>query len=496
MTSRFVGTCNKKFKTSLRKTPEEKGEHITTLLWGDLVHELETQGDFTKITARERTGWVPTNALSDTSLLEIYVTDCGQGDAILVKTPNGKWHLLDGGTMLGKQMTKTGAPNFVRWKFIKDLMEPKVSLENVFLTHADLDHFGGLIDLFSGHLYDDDRGARPFEIDVQNFYHNGMARFKDAPPLGAGQSGRVTAFPRGDHGINPKGKFIAELLDNSATFLPARPFDDDFGGLAALASLIPHNVRRLSYLDKHVPGYGPGENQVTMRVLGPILEEFAPGKFGLRDLGPESFTRNGHSIVIRLDYGQARILLTGDLNTLSQRLLLSYHPASEFAVDVAKACHHGAEDIDISFTKAIKARATIISSGDNEAYSHPRPLAMGASARYGREAVGLDGKALPPLTYSTELARSVKLCFAKSVEVDLAEAPPPKKEIVEDSKTRVMPDQDKAKYRRLPFTPIATDLIYGLVNVRTDGKYILLATLYEAKSDFDIQVIKAGVNPD
>ena len=47
----------------------------------------------------------------------------------------------------------------------------------------------------------------------------------------------------------------------------------------------------------------------------------------------------------------------GDLNTASQKLLLSYQAETEFAVDVAKACHHGAEDVDISFVRAMSARA-------------------------------------------------------------------------------------------------------------------------------------------
>lgn len=57
--------------------------------------------------------------------------------------------------------------------------------------------------------------------------------------------------------------------------------------------------------------------------------------------------------MLRLDYGNARILLTGDLNSKSQELLLSYQAETEFTVDVAKACHHGSEDLDISFLRAM-----------------------------------------------------------------------------------------------------------------------------------------------
>jgi hypothetical protein len=34
------------------------------------------------------------------------------------------------------------------------------------------------------------------------------------------------------------------------------------------------------------------------------------------------------------------------------------------------------------------------------------------------------------------------------------------------------------------------DLVYGLVNVRTDGKEILCATLEEKGDDFDVKVLR------
>jgi hypothetical protein len=49
-----------------------------------------------------------------------------------------------------------------------------------------------------------------------------------------------------------------------------------------------------------------------------------------------------------------------------------------------------------------------------------------------------------------------------------------------------------AKYRPLPYTPVIVDLVYGLVNVRTDGVNILCATMVEKNNDFDVKVFRAG----
>ena len=160
-------------------------------------------------------------------------------------------------------------------------------------------------------------------------------------------------------------------------------------------------------------------------------------------------------------------------------------------MDVAKACHHGAEDVDISFVRAMSARATVISSGDNEDYSNPRPVLMGASARYGRESRSDRDDVQPPLVYSTELARSVKLAFAKQVQV-VRDPPPPEK--VVPAAAGVVIEDAKPPLRSLGRTPVAADLVYGLVNVRTDGQHVLCATLEEAGTEFDVKVFRAGVN--
>jgi hypothetical protein len=115
---------------------------------------------------------------------------------------------------------------------------------------------------------------------------------------------------------------------------------------------------------------------------------------------------------------------------------------------------------------------------------------MGASARYGREALAADGETLPPLLYSTELSRSVGLDFAQRVRTRAA----PPLQFAPEALEAMFDATPQGRYRPLSWLPIAKDLVYGLVNVRSDGRRILCATMKEGSSDFDLQVFQAGVD--
>lgn len=483
---RFVNDCGGKFKVALKET-KDGGKTEAWLLWGDHVRVVQTSGGFSNVKARAKEGWIPNSVLADEGLLELYVIDVGQGDGVLMRTPDDLWHVVDAGVENDSQMTKKGMPNFIRWKFLDDLGKQKVKLRNVILSHPDFDHYGGLIDLFQGKVK---RPDREFEVEVENFYHCGMGRFKNPPKLGKTKNATVAEPPFDEYGINGTDTFITELLSGKSSFrTPERPFDETFARFADLVGTVPANVRRLSHLDEYLPDYGADE-EVTIRVLGPIVEQ-VNGAPGLREFDSESVTRNGHSIVLRVDFGKTRILLTGDLNTAAQRLLLSYQPLDEFSVDIAKGCHHGSDDIDLRFVRAMKSRVTVISSGDNEDYAHPRPRVLGASARYGREAKAVSGELLPPLLYSTELARSVRLAFAAKVrETNTAGSE------INAGVAEIKSAERGAMFEPLDDIPICTDLVYGLINIRTDGERVVCAYMKEQGKDFDVKAFKAGVEPN
>jgi hypothetical protein len=255
-------------------------------------------------------------------------------------------------------------------------------------------------------------------------------------------------------------------------------------------------VQRIDHATGHLPGFGPGAAPAQVRILGPVTEpqngqpalRFLDG-LGKGDLSDPSLTRNGHSIVLRIDYDQVRILLTGDLNFRSQALLLKHIQGTEFHSHVAKACHHGSEDISSTFLKAMSPLATMISSGDNESYAHPRAKVLGLTGAFGElrtrgsplKYLDLsEERHVAPLIYSTELSRSIRLFapYAAFTKTD---------DLVADAKVESRSGPPKERRRDLDAWLLGDRMVYGLINVRTDGKKIVMAVLKESDASFQVE---------
>jgi len=163
----------------------------------------------------------------------------------------------------------------------------------------------------------------------------------------------------------------------------------------------------------------------------------------------------------------------------------------EFACDVAKGCHHGSDDVSYEFLSAMAPAATVISSGDSESHAHPRPSIVAASALTGHVRVD-DDELLTPLIYSTEVSRSVRM--GKITHVEAAGAGLDGDRLDGDAGATIHYAElgagdlrAKRGRRRLAGAYVVAGMIYGLVNVRTDGERVLCATLNEKKRTWDCQ---------
>lgn len=464
---------------------------VIELLWGDRVRidvTLPASG-LVAARARGRDGEIDVDELSDQSLLEVYVIDVGQGDGILIRTPDHRHLLIDGGYMRAKQPTNKNAADFIDWKFNKDYGSTEIQLEAMIASHCDADHYGGLWDLLNPDEADE---LDCNSVRVKDFYHAGVGWWKE-PGDSARSLGRKADGPEGED-------YLVTILEDrhqmeAAFASPELVPQGEWGKF--LRAMLDHQpavekVQRLSQKSEYLPGFEPVEGQASIRVLGPVEFE-VDGNPAVRSLGTNDKNTNGNSVLLRLDYGRVRVLLTGDLNAKAQQELLKHFTGrrTEFAADVVKACHHGSADCSFEFLSVIQAGATIISSGDVESHSHPRPSIVAASAVTGHRRIDRD-RLVTPLVYSTEISRSVRIGQRVSVRQDGTRVLGPEDAgDVEYSEVASGALRPKKGTRRWKGTNVVAGLVYGLVNIRTDGNQILCATLNENNSTWDYEVFES-----
>lgn len=493
-----------------------------SFIWGDRVRVIENKQSVKRVSARGKEYWIHNRHLGGEPLLEVYVIDVGQGDGLLVVTPEGHNIMVDGGNTRSFQNSGKNAADFVDWKFFKDYLsykerkDPdkiKIELDAMIATHNDIDHFGGLSDLID----QDDKAKAELdcnEVTSEVLYHAGLSWWYD----GKDSKGRT----KRTLGPTTQGHYTRLIDDRSSALDGVEKLDSPnlqtlngswgqfIKGTTKLKrkSGAPTKISRLSTsTHDFLPGFEPGNNTCSIRVLGPI-ENDINGKAGLKKFpNGDSKNTNGHSVVLRLDYGDRRILLTGDLNTHSQNHIMDHYDSeflAEFKSDVAKGCHHGSHDVSYRFLEGLRPLCTVISSGDAETHDHPRPTIIAASAISGRRLIDPKKDSLIcPLIYITEVARSVAISDIGSMKEYPEPRPPFEAKKPSGAKIVHNTDDEMARFRlflgssqsspfqwpRLDFAKVVRGLRYGLINIRTDGKRLFFAQMEESGSDWAIATL-------
>lgn len=410
-------------ETPVYSIPNRDGrKKVNTVLMGTWLGISEKQGKWLKVTTAGPDGWVHQDDTRNDRVLKLFFSDVGQGDAVLIETPSNQRILVDCGP-------NDNIYNYLsKWQYSYLLNSPdsKVHIDAVIITHFDADHYEGLIPILND---------RRFSFGT--IYHNGIARFQIK------KSNRPSRYNEnlGKTKGKKKNKVLLTYFSSMSELLSLEKpgetaFQKTFSKFVASCKVATSEGRlnklKLLTKAKKIPELTDTDNNLSVNVLGPIIEDGDEKAF--KWFSNSSHTRNGHSVVFKLSYGEKSILLGGDLNSQSERYLLDHHTNdSVFNVDVAKSCHHGSSDFSIAFLKSIDAAATVISSGDNEIYSHPRADAIGAVAKYSSSKL--------PLVFSSELSRSVKADGS---------------------------------------------ILYGMINLRTNGKEIVMAQMKEAGQQKDL----------
>ncbi len=504
----------------LRIQPEEKTSKNAAnhLLLGDYLKYLgETNGDWAKVKCRGDEGWLKSDWFSEQRLLEINFVDIGQGDGCHLVTPDDEVILIDAGE--GEGFAGKGGDNmarFISWRYnlrCRSAAAPPFEIDHAVISHPDLDHYFGFYSLF----------CHP-KLKFNTISHNGIV---ERPLAGANQGtfmydlGRkVPPLPR---------KKTYHLWDTVRThqdmvdLINAHPTTKKFY-LKTLRGALQNNPNvQFKFVDQSQKFFAKynHNHDLQLEVLAPITEDVTfngQTKDCLLKLGNEGETKNGHSIVFKLKFGKLKVLLGGDLNAKSLDYIAQYYSAIDtkmsdleeeiretkehlssedmtvderkdmeqrldehqklleliisktrgvFQCDIAKACHHGASDVLDSFLKAINPVATVISSGDEESHSHPRPDALGA--------FGKASRGHRPLIFSTELARSSQEFSYPIQSYEKLKALDAKKEA---ANTQAEKDDIQQEMEEFRDSNVAK---YGMITIRTDGERVIIAQKLEVE---------------
>ncbi len=439
---------------TIRRRDDPK-QIAATLFWGDVVTVAGQQGGqaivelprhrfnaLTGVVSEDMTeGLLPAKAkFRDESLLKVRFVDVGQGDGAILETPGGKRIFIDGGA--GNDMR-----NYVGAAYGYVLKDGPLHCDAIVVTHGDADHFAGLTKI----LLTSRAGGELFAT-ADRVYHNGLIKTGARGKKAFGETKKVGS-----------DTFVVDLyndLTKVADTKMSAGFRDWKKALKRLKEANPVKVARLEYGADDAFGFL--DPDIGVRVLGPVVGE-AAGKPALRFLHKpgtkslsDSHTINGHSVVLKLSYGNVRFLFGADLNEESEESLLTRagQDAISLAAEVLKVPHHGSADFSPAILEAIRPVVSVISSGDESVmteYIHPRAGLVGALGRASRESVA------KPLIYVTEMVAFFQRLGAVRAKGggDLT------------ANGRTIGEAVYNAYRKTAF---------GIVHVRTDGQRVLVAT--------------------
>jgi beta-lactamase superfamily II metal-dependent hydrolase len=250
--------------------------------------------------------------------LQVHMLDVGQGDSILIISPEGKSVLIDAGD--------TG-----RGKIVLDALQRyNVNQLDYFIaTHAHADHIGGADEVINA-------------TKVLNVIDSGVV----PPSRSSSDNGNKNAKPKTGKTVElPTTKSYLDFLEavkkNGSNYVHAEPDTKyDLGGGAVLT------------------------------VLAPIQPFFT--KDQLRSGGNEP---NANSVVVRLDYGDFSMLFTGDAEAQTEERMMN--KGENVSAKVLKVGHHGSKYASSeNFLKSVKPEIALISDAENNRYGHPSQAAL------------------------------------------------------------------------------------------------------------------------
>jgi ribonuclease BN (tRNA processing enzyme) len=381
-------------------------------------------------------------------LLEVTFVDVQHGDATFIRTPGGRRVLIDGGeeAFIARLLASVSPGTTAQSPLLLDALV---------VSHGDAHHFAGLSALAEARDHSEPR--KRLHVRVPRVYHNGLVKRPEKL-----SDRRLREPERFGACVRRAGEqFVTEIYDDPRL---APSMNAEFARWKeALGVLLTENgavLRRLRAGDHDAFDFLAREGFEVL-VLGP-LEETVDAKPALRILRDDrggqsaSHTINGHAVVLKLRYGNVRMLLGGPRDAEGSRRLLAWvdqhHPPVSLQSEIFKVPHHGSQEYLPAFLQAVAPVVSVVSSGDEgpgRERAHPRANLLAALGRYSRGDT--------PLLFSTGLAAA----FAYRSLARPEPRAPRGARATSTAGTRAF-----HAFERVHF---------GVIRVRTDGQRVLVA---------------------
>ena len=269
--------------------------------------------------------------------MQVHVLDVGQGDSILIISPEGKVVLVDAGDQTKGKVV------------LEALKRYNVQqIDYLVATHTHPDHIGGMDDVLKNmkvltvlhndiappEVVNSETAASPSEAQKPGQKAAAAKAKKPAPQKG----GKTTELPT----VKAYNEYKSTVEQSGAQFQKVEPNQQiDLGGGAILTVLAPQP---------------------------PLFTREQIMKGGGNEL-------NANSIVMRLDYGDFSLLLAGDAEAQTEDRLLNKD--LNLSATVLKVGHHGSKYASSeNFLKRVKPEAAIISTGEFNRYGHPATVVL------------------------------------------------------------------------------------------------------------------------
>ncbi len=244
--------------------------------------------------------------------LEIHFIDVGQGDAVLIKTPDSRNIMIDAG--VDDDAVTDKVVNYLKDNGVK-------TIDYVIATHPDADHIGGFPAIFDN--FKVKFVFRPY-IKSDNFKTD---RLKDR--------------------FNPSEAFYCDT-DVYADFVNSVKKER--------AEWVFINADTDISID-----YG-NDNILKLDFLTPSMSLTEVKYNDLNDYSP----------LLKLSYTGFSAMFTGDATKLVEKEALTVYPDRTLDCDLIKVAHHGsATSSSNDFIEAVSPKYAVISCGLNNDYGHP-----------------------------------------------------------------------------------------------------------------------------